>query len=90
LLGAREVLVPLHYERGRAMIETVRESEARAFLRVMDALRGYMDSQRDEITSQVGMYPFGEEEGAKYWAQVLGSDLEAYVLAVFEEWEAES
>ena len=88
--GAPESPVPLTIEGSKAMMETVRESEARAFARVWDALRDYMESQRDVITSEVGMHPFGEEEGAKYWAQGLGSDLEAYVLAVFEEWEAGS
>lgn len=74
-------------ERGKAMIDTARESEARAFVRVLDALRDYMEVQRDVITSEVGMHALGDEEGARYWAQGLGSDVEAYALAVFHEWE---
>ena len=72
------------------MIDTARETEAQAFIQVMDAVRNYMDSQRDVITSEVGVHPAGDEEGAKYWAQGLASDVEAYVLATFEDWEAES
>ena len=70
------------------MIETTRETEARSFLRVISALRDYMDVQRNAITSEVGMHPLGEEEGAKYWAQGLASDLEAYVMETFREWES--
>ena len=72
------------------MSETTRETEARSFLRVMSALRDYMESQRNVITSEVGMHPDGDEEGAKYWAQGLGSDVEAYVMEIFREWEEES
>ena len=72
------------------MSETTRETEARSFLRVMSALRDYMESQRNVITSEVGMHPDGDEEGAKYWAQGLGSDVEAYVMEIFREWEDES
>lgn len=65
------------------------EGEARAWLQVMSALRDYMESQRGVITSHVGMHPDGDEEGAKYWAQGLGSDLEAYAAEIFREWESD-
>jgi hypothetical protein len=63
------------------------EAEARAWLQVMAAVREYMHTHRDVITSEVGMHVEGDEEGAKYWAQGLASDVEAVVLGVFNEWE---
>lgn len=65
-----------------------KEAEARAWLQVMAAVREYMQTQRDVITSEVGMHVEGDEAGAKYWAQGLGSDVEAYVTAIFREWES--
>jgi len=64
-----------------------KEAEARAWLQVMAAVREYMQTQRDVITSEVGMHVDGDEEGAKYWARGLGSDVEGVVLGMFNEWE---
>lgn len=64
-----------------------KEAEAQAWLQVMDAVREYMQTQRDVITSEVDMHIEGDEAGAKYWAQGLGSDVEAYVTEIFREWE---
>jgi len=69
------------------MSASTKMTEAEAFVRVVDAVRDYMESQRDEIVSHVGMHPEGDEEGAKYWARGLGSDVEGVVLVVFDEWE---
>ena len=62
-------------------------SEPQAWLLVMDAVRNYAEHQRDVIVSEVGMHMLGVEEGAKYWAQGLASDVEAYVTEIFREWE---
>ena len=67
-----------------------KEAEARAWLQVMAAVREYMHTQRDVITSEVGMHVEGDEEGAKYWAQGLASDVEAVVTDIFKGWEQES
>lgn len=67
-----------------------KEAEARAWLHVMAAVREYMQTQRDVITSEVGMHVEGDEAGAKYWAQGLGSDVEGLVIGIFGEWEEES
>ena len=65
-----------------------KEDEARAWLQVMAAVRHYMQTQRDVITSEVSMHVESDEEGARYWARGLGSDVEAVVLSVFTEWES--
>jgi len=91
-LGGPEIPALLSFGRGKEMsaVEYViegKEAEARAWLQVMAAVREYMHTQRDVITSEVGMHVEGDEEGAKYWAQGLASDVEAYVTDIFKGWE---
>ena len=64
-------------------------SEPQAWLQVMDAVRNYAEHQRDVIVSEVGMHMLGVEEGAKYWAQGLASDVEELVMGLFKDWESD-